>query len=120
MLEKTAATARTKTVADKPVPAQVARVNVRESFLARLLAHIDSHKFYPRSARRRGVNGEVQVSFYLLRDGTIRDLQITGSSKVLRQAARQAIHNALSLPHPPEALGLQEPIRFGMIYRLEG
>ena len=120
VLEQTAAAARTETVADKPVLAQVALVNQRENYLARLLAHIDSHKFYPRSARRRGVKGEVSVSFYLLRDGTIRDLQVTGGSKLLRQAARQAVHNALSLPQPPEKMGLQEPIRFGMVYRLEG
>ena len=100
--------------------APVVVINERENYLARLLSHIDSHKFYPRSARRRGVIGEVQVSFYLLSDGGIRDLQVTGGSKVLRQAARQAIQNALSMPRPPETLGQQEPIRFGMVYRLEG
>ena len=112
--------AAARTVADKPVLAQLPRVSERESYLARLLAHIDSHKFYPRSARRRGIIGEVKVSFYLHRDGSIEDLQITGGSKVLRKAARQAIYNAQSLPKPPDTLGLQEPIQFGMVYRLEG
>ena len=114
------AVAAARTVADKPVLAPVPQVSERESYLARLLAHIDSHKFYPRSARRRGIIGEVKVSFYLHRDGSIEDLQITGGSKVLRKAARQAIYNAQSLPKPPDTLGLQEPIQFGMVYRLEG
>jgi len=118
--EQVAVAARTETVAAKPVQAQVAVINERENYLARLLAHIDSHKFYPRSARRRGVTGEVQVSFYLLRDGAVRDLRITGGSKLLRQAARQAIQNALSMPAPAEKIDLQEPIRLGMVYRLEG
>lgn len=117
--EQTAAAAPAETVADQPVPAQVALVDERETYLARLLAHIDSHKFYPRSARRRGEKGEVRVSFYLLRDGAIRDLQITGGSKVLRLAARQAIQDALTLPPPPDTLELQEPVSFGMVYRLD-
>lgn len=118
--EQVAAAAPSATVADKPVLAPVVVVNERENYLARLLSHIDTHKFYPRSARRRGVIGEVQVSFYLLSDGGIRDLRITGGSKLLRQAAKQAIQNALSMPQPPEKIDLHEPVRFGMVYRLEG
>jgi len=108
-----------ETVSDTPAPAPVALVNERETYLARLLAHIDSHKFYPRSARQRGEKGEVRVSFYLLSDGAIRDLQITGGSKALRLAARQAIQNALALPVPPDSLELQAPVSFGMVYRLD-
>jgi protein TonB len=105
--------------ADKPALAQVVLENERESYLQHLLAHIDSHKFYPRSARRRGMEGEVQVAFYLLRDGSINDLQVEGGSKVLRNAAKQAVQQALSLPPPPESMQLQEQIRFGMVYRLD-
>jgi protein TonB len=104
---------------DKPALAQVVLENERESYLQRLLAHIDSHKFYPRSARRRGMEGEIQVAFYLLRDGGISNLQVKGDSKVLRKAAQQAVQQSLSLPPPPESMRLQEQIRFGMVYRLE-
>jgi len=117
--QQAAAAPQTETVRDTRVQAQLALVSERETYLARLLAHIDSHKFYPRSARRRGEKGEVRVSFYLLRDGAIRDLQITGGSKALRLAARQAIQNALALPAPPDSLELQAPVSFGMVYRLD-
>ena len=93
---------------DKPALAQVALENERESYLLRLLAHIDNHKFYPLTARRRGVEGEIQVAFYLRNDGSISNLQVTGGSKVLRKAAKQAVQRALSLPPPPESLPLQE------------
>jgi protein TonB len=105
---------------DTPALDQVVPVDERESYLLRLLAHIDSHKFYPGNARRRGTEGEVQVSFHLYKDGNISDLQVTGGSKVLREAARQAVQRSLSLPPPPGSMPLQEQIRFAMIYRLEG
>jgi len=117
--EQTAASTYTEAPVNKPALDRVVLENERESYLLRLLAHIDRHKFYPRSARRRGMEGEVQVAFYLLRDGSITDLQVKGGSKVLRNAAKQAVQQALSLPPPPESMPLQEQIRFGMLYRLD-
>ncbi|MEN8204854.1 MAG: TonB family protein [Pseudomonadota bacterium] len=105
---------------DKPALARVVLENEQETYLLRLLAHIDKHKFYPRIARQRGTEGEIQVAFYLHKDGNISDLQITGGSKALRKAAKQAVQRALSLPPPPESIPLQEKIRFGMVYRLDG
>jgi protein TonB len=118
--EKIALSAYTEAAVDKPALAQVALENERESYLLQLLAHIDSHKFYPRSARRRGMEGEIQVVFYLHRDGSISSLQIKGGSRVLRKAAKQAVQQSLALPPPPESMHLQEQIRFGMVYRLTG
>jgi len=105
---------------NKPALTEVALENERESYMLQLLAHIDSHKFYPRSARRRGIEGKIQVVFYLLRDGSISDLQIKGGNKILRNAAKQAVQQSLALPPPPESMRLQEQIRFGMVYRLDG
>ena len=118
--EQIAASEYVKAPVDKPALARVALENERESYLLRLLAHIDNHKFYPRTARRRGMEGEIQVAFNLHTDGSISDLQITGGSKVLRKAAKQAVQRALSLPPPPESMSLQEQISFGMLYRLDG
>jgi protein TonB len=118
--EPIAASTYTEAPVDKPALDQVALANERESYLLRMLAHIDSHKFYPRKARRRGMEGEIKIAFYLRKDGSIRDLQITGGSRVLRRAAKQAVQKALSLPPPPESMHLQEQIRFGMVYRLDG
>ena len=105
---------------NKPALTEVVLENERETYLLQLLAHIDNHKFYPRSARRSGIEGEIQVVFYLLRDGSISDLQIKGGNKILRNAAKQAVQQSLALPPPPESMRLQEQIRFGMVYRLDG
>lgn len=100
--------------------ASAAAAAAEESYLARLLAHIDSHKFYPRGARRRGQEGDVHVTFYLLQDGSIRALDISGGNKVLRDAAKRALQAALPLPQPPASLDLLEQVRFSMQYRLQG
>jgi protein TonB len=91
-----------------------------ESYLARLLAHIDSHKFYPRSARRRGQEGDVHVTFYLLQDGGIRTLDISGGSRQLREAAERAVQDSLPLPLPPASIKLHEQVSFSMQFRLKG
>ena len=91
-----------------------------ESYLARLLAHIDSHKFYPRSARRRGQEGDVHVTFYLLQDGGIRALDISGGSRQLREAAERAVQDSLPLPLPPASIKLHEQVSFSMQFRLKG
>ena len=118
--EQTAASAYTEAPVDKPALDQMALEIERKSYLLRLLVHIDSHKFYPRKARRRGMEGKINIAFYLHADGSISDLQVSGGSRLLRTAARQAVQQALSLPRPPESFHLQEQIRFGMVYRLDG
>ena len=92
----------------------------RESYLARLLAHIDSHKFYPRTARRRGQEGDVRVAFYLLQDGGIRALEVSGGNRQLREAAERAVHASLPLPQPPGSIDLHEQVSFSMQFRLKG
>jgi protein TonB len=100
--------------------AAVATASAQETYLARLLAHIDSHKFYPRSARRRGQEGDVHVMFYLLQDGGIRALEISGGNRQLREATERAVQAALPLPQPPASINLQEQISFSMQFRLKG
>ena len=118
--EQAAASSYVEAPMDQPALDQTAMENERESYLLRMLAHIDSHKFYPRKARQRGMEGKINIVFYLHADGSISDLQISGGSRLLRRAARQAVQQALSLPRPPQSFHLQEQVRFGMVYRLDG
>jgi protein TonB len=100
--------------------ASAAASAAQESYLARLLAHIDSHKFYPRGARRRGQEGDVHVTFYLQQNGEIRALDINGGSRLLREAAERAVQSSLPLPKPPASLNLHEQVSFSMQFRLKG
>jgi protein TonB len=100
--------------------ASAATSSAQESYLARLLAHIDSHKFYPRGARRRGQEGDVHVMFYLLQDGGIRALEVSGASRQLREAAQRAVQAALPMPLPPASIDLHKQVSFSMQFRLKG
>ncbi|WJW75355.1 TonB family protein [Thiohalobacter sp. IOR34] len=101
-----------------PPAAPAAEADAETSYLARLLAHIERHKFYPRAARRRALEGEVEVSFELLADGRVRDLQLTGGARLLRNAARQAVQEALPLPRPPAAMRLPRRVEYRMRFEL--
>ncbi|MFA7096579.1 MAG: TonB family protein [Gammaproteobacteria bacterium] len=104
-------------------PAPVAQAPVatpaeRERYLAQLLSHIERSKFYPTSARRRGLEGVVKVSFVLLADGRIRDLAVSGAHSILEKAAAEAMRQALPLPRPPAGIACPHHVQFGMEFRL--
>jgi protein TonB len=67
-------------------------------------AHLEQHKFYPRAARRRHIEGAVQVSFELLEDGNISNLQILSGHSSLQKATEESIYQALPLPARPQTL----------------
>lgn len=90
----------------------------RQQYLALLQSHIAAHKFYPAMARRRGVEGEVEVSFVLLSDGGARDIRVHGGPGMLRSAARQAVQKALRLPPPPEEIATPLQVQYAMSFSL--
>jgi periplasmic protein TonB len=87
-------------------------------YLAALRAAIAAHKSYPAMARRRGIEGNVKVSFTLLADGNVRDIRVTGGPRPLRNAARQAINRAVQLPPPPAGVVSPMPVQYAMNFSL--
>lgn len=90
----------------------------RSHYLGRLLAHIEEHKFYPRAARRRGVQGVIQVSFLLHENGQVSALVLDDGHEVLRKAAEEAVQAALPLPQPPSDVVCPLRVSFGMEFKL--
>jgi len=76
----------------------------KDDYMKILAAHIDKHKFYPRSARRRQIEGKVQVSFDLLTNGQILNLHTFSGPSILQQATMDSIRSALPMPNRPESL----------------
>ena len=91
----------------------------QEVYMQQLLAHIENRKYYPRSARSRGIEGNVLVSFELLADGSIKSLRVTGAHSVLQKATRQAVQSSIPLPLPPSELNVPRKIEFSIQYLLQ-
>ena len=93
-------------------------LEVLQHYLAELRAAIAAQKQYPALARRRGIEGEVKVTFTLLADGSVRDLRVSGGPRPLRSAARQAVRRAVQLPPPPAGVPSPMPVQYAMNFTL--
>ncbi len=91
----------------------------RKSYFALLMRHIEVHKHYPRIARKRKIEGKILVTFTLLANGSINNLQVNGKRSILEKATENAVDGALPMPIPPGELDLPMDIKFTMNYFLK-
>jgi protein TonB len=91
----------------------------RQRYLADLMAHIEQHKWYPKSARRRRIEGLVHVDFTLFADGSTSDINVKNASPVLLAAARDAVAKAVPMPLPPAIIDCPMKCEFKMSFNLK-
>jgi len=82
--------------------------------LDKIVMLIHDNLYYPRKARKRGIEGVVVVRFYLKTDGTVESLKIISSQeKILARAAlKTIIELSGAFPKPTENLTITLPIRY--------
>ena len=97
---------------------QVDEVPIRQRYFSTLLTHIEGHKYYPRSARHRGIEGSIQVSFRLLANGSITGLMASGGPSILRRAAKSSVTDALPLPLCPPEITCPMQVSYAMQFKL--
>ncbi len=102
-----------------PPTASRRQVDLRNEYLSRLLAKIENNKFYPTIARRRNLEGMIQVRFRLGCHGEVEALEIDGKHSLLRKAAGKAIEASLPLPKIPSEIECPMLIDYAMAYTLE-
>ncbi|MEA3276474.1 MAG: energy transducer TonB, partial [Pseudomonadota bacterium] len=90
-------------------------------YLAELQRAIARHRFYPRKARRDGLEGVVRVFFVIEADGRITGVRIAGSSgsKLLDEAAVKTLNRLGRFKPIPGEIGrkrwpLRVPINFAL------
>ncbi|PVV14444.1 MAG: hypothetical protein B6D77_03260 [gamma proteobacterium symbiont of Ctena orbiculata] len=103
----------------QPPPEVQPKVDLREQYLAQLLAMIEAKKHYPTIARRRNMEGKIEVSFNLSCDGKVSKLTIKGPHSLLRKATGKAIDAAQPLPQPPSQIECPMPVHYAMAYSLK-
>ncbi len=84
--------------------------------MKQLVRLLQDNLYYPRSARKRGVEGSVIVKFILSPDATAYSIEVISSnSEILSRAAVQTIKNLSGkFPKPKEELVLNVPIKYDL------
>lgn len=94
-------------------------MQIRQRYFSTLLTHIEGHKYYPRAARSRGIEGSIQISFRLLEDGYISGLTASGGPLILRRAAKRSVADALPLPLCPPEITCPMQVSYAMKFKLK-
>jgi len=116
-----AGSAEQHTFTESPRQSAAVLREIEQSYMNALVAAIERHKRYPLRARKKGYEGEVQVLFTVLRDGTISKIEIAGSSLrvILDRAASKAVRDLGRFEPIPHQLDrdhweFRVPIHFAM------
>lgn len=90
-----------------------------EDIRMKIAEQIQKHKLYPMAARKRALEGDVEVAFTVLSDGTVQELRVlkTDVNALLREAAILSVKKALPFKvHIASPL----PMKITLRYELNG
>lgn len=88
-------------------------------YLTEIVSKIEKNKYYPSAARRRSMEDDVNVTFFILENGSIKDIEINTRYKVLRTAAMAAIEEALPFNPPPGSVHSPFKIHYSMAFKIQ-
>lgn len=66
-------------------------------FFTKLRNRINENKSYPRRARRRGIEGNVEVKFHLLSNGNVKNIEFLSGKKIFKKSVLEAIENSFPI-----------------------
>lgn len=82
----------------------------RDMFMATLTKEINKNKTYPKSARRRGIEGNVEISFEICSNGNVDNITVISGKETFKKSAIEAI--AKSFPIEVEKTLFDFPHKF--------
>jgi len=95
----------------KSTPAQ------RNKFWSALRTKIDKHKFYPRVAKKRRMEGAVKVRFTILANGNVGHIFLKGP-KIFYKSARNAVKSAFPINAKKSPISLPTTINLTLRYQI--
>ena len=111
-------TAKKKQVAQKALSRKMKSSPAQKNqFLANIRAKINKHKSYPRIAKKRGMQGMVNVKFTILSNGTVGNISVSGP-KVFHKSARKAVESAFPISVKNAPISLPKSINIKLRYQL--
>lgn len=87
-----------------------------EEHLSEIIALIQDNLYYPRRARKRGVQGKVIIRFTLSKNAEVSEIEVLSSkSDILSRGAIKTIENIeYKFPKPKERLTFNVPISYSL------
>lgn len=115
-------TVENKTIKDKKETQtrEIKEINLTKEYVDNnkelIIELLKNNLYYPRSARKRGIVGEVVVKFTLTKDALVHTLEIISSkSDILSRGALKTINNLSGkFPAPKEEIILIVPINYSL------
>lgn len=83
-------------------PPRIDVETIKNKFLSDLRNRINANKFYPKVAQRRGIEGNVKVSFNILNNGQVDNITIISGKNVFNEAVTNAIKNSFPVNIPKD------------------
>lgn len=116
--EKTTSTKVSKKISKKPLLEEKSKSQLANEYINKNLQIITKllreNLYYPRSARKRGITGQILIKFTLSPNADVHSIQIISSkSDILSRAAITTIENLSNkFPKPNQELTLNVPINY--------
>jgi protein TonB len=110
-VKKKASQKQASTKQSKSTPAQ------RNKFWSALRTKIDKHKFYPRIAKKRMMEGSVKVRFTILANGNVGSISLKGP-KIFYSSARNAVKSAFPIDTKKSPISLPTTINLTLRYQI--
>lgn len=89
----------------------------KNRFLAKIRANINRYKSYPKMAKRRHMQGSVEVSFTILSNGKVSNISLKGA-KIFYASAKQAIMKAFPIDSKHAPVHLPVTLNLRLVYQI--
>ncbi len=89
----------------------------KNKFLDNIRTKINKHKSYPRIAKKRGMQGTVNVKFTILGNGKVGNISVSGP-KVFHNSARNAVKSAFPINVNNAPISLPKSINITLRYQI--
>ncbi len=90
----------------------------KNQFLAQIRRKINEHKSYPKIAKRRGMQGTVEVRFTILANGNVGHISVSGP-KVFHNSVQHAVKSAFPINTKNAPISLPQSINLTLRYQLK-
>ena len=109
-------TRKTEPIKKEPEKVKSPEEEYVEAHLAEIVALLQENLYYPRRARKRGIEGKVILRFTLSKNAEVSDVQVLSSkSNILSRGAMKTIENIEDkLPKPKQKLTFNVPISYSL------